>query len=136
MKKFKSKLKNQGGFTLIEMLIVVAIIAILVAVSIPLVNSSLEKARIATDAANERAAKAVATVKYLTDGPKTAGTYNYDAVTGTLVKDTPDVYGKCSEHDGAYVTVELTKEGVCTIKWSKGTTVHGIKAEPETTSTP
>ena len=40
------------------MLIVVAIIAILVAVSIPIVGNSLERAREATDAANERAAKA------------------------------------------------------------------------------
>ena len=52
--KLSRKLKKTGGFTLIEMLIVVAIIAILVAVSIPMVNASLEKAREATDAANER----------------------------------------------------------------------------------
>ena len=38
------KLRSRRGFTLIEMLIVVAIIAILVAISIPLVSSSLEKA--------------------------------------------------------------------------------------------
>ena len=36
MNNLKAKLKKQGGFTLIEMLIVVAIIAILIAVSIPL----------------------------------------------------------------------------------------------------
>ena len=53
--KLSKKLKKTGGFTLIEMLIVVAIIAILVAVSIPMVNSNLEKARKATDSANERA---------------------------------------------------------------------------------
>lgn len=59
------KMKKQGGFTLVEMLIVVAIIAILIAVSIPLVAGALEKAREATDAANERSFKAVLVTGYL-----------------------------------------------------------------------
>lgn len=58
MNKLKAKLKKQGGFTLVEMLIVVAIIAVLVAISIPVVADKLEKAREATDAANIRAAYA------------------------------------------------------------------------------
>ena len=51
-RKLQAKLNSKKGFTLVELLIVVAIIAILVAVSIPLVNTSLDKARIATDQAN------------------------------------------------------------------------------------
>lgn len=47
------------GFTLAELLIVVAIIAVLVAVSIPIFTSQLEKSREATDAANIRAQYAV-----------------------------------------------------------------------------
>lgn len=49
---------NKKGFTLAELLIVVAIIAVLVAIAIPVFNSQLEKAREATDAANLRAAYA------------------------------------------------------------------------------
>ena len=42
MKGLREKFRKNEGFTLVEMLIVVAIIAILVAVSIPLVNTSLQ----------------------------------------------------------------------------------------------
>ncbi len=46
--------KNNRGFTLAELLIVVAIIAVLVAIAIPIFNSQLEKSREATDIANVR----------------------------------------------------------------------------------
>lgn len=92
MKKLKerlnAKLSKNGGFTLIEMLIVVAIIAILVAVSIPMVSTSLNKAKKATDDANIRAAKAAATVEYYNNDGSLSNTY-YDAVTGTMVNTAP-----------------------------------------------
>lgn len=46
--------RNKKGFTLIEMLVVIAIIAILVAIIVPTVTVSLKKANAATDAANLR----------------------------------------------------------------------------------
>lgn len=49
---------NRTGFTIAELLVVVAIIGILVAVSIPVFNAQIEKSREATDIANLRAAKA------------------------------------------------------------------------------
>lgn len=71
MKKMMERL-NKKGFTLAELLIVVAIIAVLVAVSIPVFTSQLEKAREATDAANLRAAYAEQTAALLTwDGTST-----------------------------------------------------------------
>ena len=50
--------QNKNGFTLMEMLIVIAIIAVLIAVAIPVFASQLEKSREATDLANVRAAYA------------------------------------------------------------------------------
>lgn len=56
--KLNKKLRKNGGFTLMEMLIVIAIIAILIAIAIPTFSSQLENAREAVDAANLRAAYA------------------------------------------------------------------------------
>ena len=50
--------KSREGFTLAELLIVIAIIAVLVAVAIPVFGSQLEKSREAADLANVRAAYA------------------------------------------------------------------------------
>lgn len=57
--------ENKKGFTLAELLIVVAIIAVLVAISIPIFTSQLEKSREAVDAANIRAAYAELAVQAL-----------------------------------------------------------------------
>ncbi len=46
---------NKKGFTLIEMLVVIAIIAVLVAIIIPVISAATEKAKESSDAANIRA---------------------------------------------------------------------------------
>ena len=64
--------ENKKGFTLAELLIVVAIIGVLVAISIPIFTSQLEKSREATDKANLRSAYAEASTWLLTwDGTST-----------------------------------------------------------------
>ena len=66
------KMNNKKGFTLAELLIVVAIIAVLVAISIPIFTTQLEKAREATDMANVRSAYAEVVADYLTNGQEAA----------------------------------------------------------------
>lgn len=79
------KKTNKKGFTLAELLVVVAIIAVLVAIAIPIFTSQLEKAREATDAANIRAAYAEVVSDKITDGDK--GTKIAKEVTLTQTQD-------------------------------------------------
>lgn len=120
MEKLKHKLKDRGGFTLVEMLVVVAIIAILVAVSIPLIGNALERTKHATDAANERAAKAEILLQYLTDDANVkiipGDTYFYDAKAGKIVESSDNIvgYGKHdrteADHKDKILAVRISKE--------------------------
>ena len=72
------KKNNNKGFTLAELLIVVAIIAVLVAIAIPVFTAPLEKSREATDIANIRSGYAEVMTQYLADGNTSA------SATGTV----------------------------------------------------
>ena len=62
-----NKKNNKKGFTLAELLIVVAIIAVLVAIAIPIFTTQLEKSRESTDLSNVRSAAAEVVTEYLTE---------------------------------------------------------------------
>ena len=79
---FKKVRGNKKGFTLAELLVVVAIVGILVAISIPVFTAQLSKARKATNLANLRAAKAAAVAEYLTGEKEGTMYYNYDIASG------------------------------------------------------
>ena len=70
------KIREKKGFTLAELLIVVAIIGVLVAISIPIFTSQLEKAREATDLANVRSAYAEISAAALSEDAAPTNTTN------------------------------------------------------------
>jgi len=87
------KKNNKKGFTLAELLIVVAIIGILVAISIPVFTAQLKKAKDATNVANARSIYAQLTADYLDDGK---------------IDDVPDHYGwdENSDYDDIIIGTE------------------------------
>ena len=76
--------KNNKGFTLAELLIVVAIIAVLVAIAIPVFTSQLEKSRDAASIANIRSAYAEAQVCLLAGEDSGNATYAVTNGAGTI----------------------------------------------------
>ena len=96
--------KNKKGFTLMEMLIVVAIIAVLVAIAIPVLSNNLHKAKVAADWANVRALYANLQANYMMTGEFIA---EYKDADPSMPRSTLDFY------DGDRITnsIEL-KEGM------------------------
>ncbi len=85
IKSYQGKLRKRGqqGFTLMELLIVIAIIVVLVAIAIPVFTAQLDRAKDAADQANGRALYAIAMADYMDDGQMQ---YNYDTTS-----DAPNV---------------------------------------------
>ena len=87
------KLNTKAGFTLAELLIVVAIIAVLVAIAIPVFTTRLEASRETTDIANLRSAYASAQVTALSGLEE-----------GTAIADDTDYYYDPNDGDGLVST--------------------------------
>lgn len=115
-RQIRIKKRKRGGFTLIEMLIAVAIIAILIAIAIPAFSATLESSKKATCFANQRSLKAVVVTAWMasqTDMKETfnAEVGNYSCPSGgtlrlTVQKDEGSCTITCSEHDSSGVTAE------------------------------
>ena len=93
---------NKKGFTLAELLVVVAIIGVLVAISIPIFSAQLEKSKEAVDLANIRAAYAECASDVLTGN----GTDGYFAEVAT--KQSKD--GWASTPDKIAGTLDVTND--------------------------
>ena len=108
--------KNEKGFTLMEMLIVVAIIAVLIAIAIPTFTASLNKAKVATDEANIRAGYASAMAELIAGETDVAdGATLYLQKDGSVAATTDNAY-TCQGKPGA--AVEIAGQSVAA--WDKG----------------
>jgi len=99
----KAKKNSKKGFTLMEMLIVVAIIAILVAIAIPVFTSQLTKAREAVDTANLRSCKSEAVAQAMLDSTGGGDYYGVmDAQGGLTVATAKSGSGYNEATQGTY----------------------------------
>ena len=89
----------------------VAIIGVLVAISIPIFTSQLSKAKVATNQANVRSAKAAAVAMYLSDSKTGDVTYSYDVASG---KSTEAGEGAKSAQTNDTLTTILVKVSTST----------------------
>ena len=131
---------NKKGFTLAELLVVVAIIGVLVAISIPIFTSQLEKSREAVDLANIRSAYAEVQTAALTDLGATSEFKTGDSIqrTGTdgsyvwtatvdLKQMQDDWQGAVDEIGGVNIKDSHPKAGKkCTVTYTQSTDTSAI----------
>ncbi len=125
------KKMNKKGFTLAELLIVVAIIAVLVAIAIPVFTNQLEKSREATDLSNIRAAYAEAVASYLDGGAKAATSATVSTIqqqtSGWIIEGgAPKLYTRVNGTEtpvtlpnivaGGSVSVKVAVDGTVTVE--------------------
>ena len=135
--------QNKNGFTLMEMLIVIAIIAVLIAVAIPVFASQLEKAREATDLANVRSAYAQVSTEALLGDSETTVTVNLKQKQADWQSVDPVNIGGIVHYKGQEDTVNwkgvAEPNGTCVVSYKED---YGIiltwsgKADPSTPKYP
>lgn len=135
--KHRGKTYHESGFSLMEVLIVVAIIGVLIAIASPVFAEQLENSRVSQDEAAARAAVAAASSEYRASFKSEDFAYVYDGTKAIPASSASGVigYGQSSKEanykvgnidvegipceDGSpnYVTVVMSSDGPSRVKW-------------------
>lgn len=119
--------RHDAGFTLAELLVVVAIIVALVAIALPVFTSSLASAEEATCEANRRTLKDMVITEYLTSGGERA--IDQSLLDECVAKLDPQGNGLCPK-GGTYRLKGNLEDGTVMIICSE----HGLTVEDEMVS--
>lgn len=106
---------DKKGFTLIEMLVVIAIIAVLIAIIIPTVTAATTKANAATDAANLRSVLGQANSLLMAN--------NAD---GSLLQSAEFEVGECKTFPGADMHIMYVNPGFIKIFYKDNELYYGL----------
>lgn len=139
------------GFTLAELLIVVAIIVVLVATSVPVFAAKLEKSKQAVDLANMRDAYGTALAEWMTSSNGSDATYYYNGNDVQTEADGITGYGRSSKNATVFkgdlpaeasgipnfsgkarvIKVNVASTGTVSLEWtSAGNATYIAAAEP------
>lgn len=116
MKRF---VKDEKGFTLIELIIVIAILAVIAAIAIPNIISAVEDSRISSDKTNARIIADAAGLVNTRNEKASLATGSYVDVTGLATKASPTDFEKSlfSELNEATIKPKYTESGNLTNFW-------------------
>ena len=123
---------NKKGFTLAELLIVVAIIAVLTAIAIPVFTTQLEKSREATDMSNLRAAYAEVMATYLANGATVGNTDSTKCEATVTARQTTNGWQN-TENGKLYVRVNGEEKSI-TVPSKVASSKWTVKIVPSTST--
>ncbi|GEN55988.1 hypothetical protein GCM10012290_09670 [Halolactibacillus alkaliphilus] len=110
--KHLNKTRNEKGFTLVELIVVIAILGILIAIAVPRFASTTDAAEKRTAEANHRTLVSVSQLYYGNTGDWPA---DLDALDGADLINKEDyddsgktLYAVAGEEDGSDVTITVT----------------------------
>lgn len=122
MQNLKKILKNKKGFTLVELMVVVAILGILVAVAVPVYGNVTENAKLKTCESNKQTIKSAVTTA-LANGETAASLQctvggTTDGTSATLKKYLDASAMKCGVKPEAGYVVAIDANNVVTVTHS------------------
>lgn len=129
MKKFEQIKKNNKGFSLVELIVVIAIMIVLVAVLAPVFTKYVEQSRRATDVQNANTIASAILVDMANSDSATSTTDATEVVATDSIKSVPDVKGNVGdgkkfyyEYDASANTVKVYVGNSTNKTWSKDLT--------------
>lgn len=120
-------MKNKKGFTLVELMVVVAILGILVAVAVPVYNNVTEKAAVQTVQANVRTLESAITQMEAVTGKKVASVTTGSVTGDTAVTGAADGDGKLADYIKTNIFTDH-KGFTGTIAYTYDATAHAVTA--------